>query len=128
MAAQTGRSVAFRWNAGQVLGVREKALSINGEVINISSDEDNGWQTLLADPGEKSVTIGLSGVTKDRTLKNDFFNNNTIRPVTYTYSDGSVISGNFKLASYNEGTPYNDAVSFDADLQSTGVVTWTPGA
>jgi TP901-1 family phage major tail protein len=128
MPANTGRSVAFAWDNAPVLGLREKGLSLNGEAIDITSDEDSGWRTTLAAAGQNEVNVSLSGVTKDRRLRDAWFSGNRTKVASLTYPDGSVISAQFYLASYSEGTPYNDAVSFDAEIQSTGVVTYTPGA
>lgn len=128
MAASTGRGIAMTWNAAALLGVRQKAITINGESINISSDEDSGWQVLLAESGEQSVNIAISGVTKSKVLKTDWFAGTRTRAVVLTYWDGSSISGNFRLADYKETGNYKEAVTFEATLQSTGVVTFTPGA
>lgn len=128
MAAAAGRSVAFVWNGAAVLGVREKGVSLNGEEINVTSDEDSGWQTLLTISGEKNLEISLSGVTKDRRLKDDWFAGTRTRTATLTYTDGTVISASFFLASFKEGNPYKDAQTFDAMLKSTGTVTYTPGS
>lgn len=128
MAASTGRGIAMTWNALALLGVRQKAITINGESINISSDEDSGWQTLLAESGEQSVNLAISGVTKSKVLKTDWFAGTRTRAVILTYWDGSSISGNFRLADYKETGNYKEAVTFEATLQSTGTVTFTPGA
>lgn len=130
MTAEYGRKVAFTWNGSAVLGVREKSLSLNGEPVNITSDEDDGIQKLLNEDAEFSVQIELSGVTKD-----DIFRTAKMaggaelqKTATLTYSDGAVLSGTFHLGAYSEGQPYNEAVTFSATLMSTGAVTYTPAA
>lgn len=129
MVAYAGRSVGFLWNGAAVLGVREKGVNVDGAEIDVTSDEDAGWQTILSSPAaQNSVTISLSGVTKDNRLKNDWFAGNRVRSASLTYPDGSVMTGTFFLASYKEGTPYNDAITFDAELKSTGAITWTPAS
>jgi predicted secreted protein len=127
MAASAGRSVTFTWNSSPVLGVREKGFTANGEPIDITSDDDNGWHTILDVTGEKSVNISLSGVTKDLILRTAWAAEELIAPVTLTYPDGSSITGDFFMASYKEGIPYKDAVTFDVELQSTGPVTFDNG-
>lgn len=126
MAANAGRSIAFTWNSAAVLGIREKGVNIDGAEIDVTSDEDSGWQTLLSSPAQNAVTISLSGVSKDKVLKNDWFAGTRTRTATLTYPDGSVMSGSFYMASFKEGNPYNDATTFDVELKSTGTVTWTP--
>jgi predicted secreted protein len=126
MTGIAGRSVAFTWNSAAVLGIREKGVNLDGAEIDVTSDENSGWQTLLAAAGQNAVTVSLSGVTKDKRLKNDWFALTRTRPAVLTYPDGSVLSGTFYLASFKESNPYNDAQTFDAELKSTGTVTWTP--
>ena len=38
------------------------------------------------------------------------------------------MQGTFYLASYSETGTYNEATVFEAELQSSGVVTYTPAA
>lgn len=127
MAAYTGRSVAFTWNAAAILGVREKGVALNGEPIDITSDESVGWRTLLDVSAQDEVTVSLSGVTKDRTLKVDWHAKTRTRQVVLTYPNGDTLSGQFYLSSYKEGTPYNEAITFEAELVSTGPVTYVAG-
>ncbi|MFN7177114.1 MAG: phage tail tube protein [Thermaurantiacus sp.] len=129
MAGRIGRKVDFRWGGSLVPGVREKSAACNGAPINVSSDESDGWQYLLAEAGENSVTISISGVTKSDALKQAWFSGNRTEAVTMGYPDGGELEGQFFMASYTEGEPYNEASTFQAELQSTdGAVSYTPGA
>jgi len=128
MAAEYGRQVAFTWDGSAVLGVREKSLSINGEPVNVTSDEDAGVQQLLSLDAELGVQIELSGVTKDAILRTAKLagGSSLQKTAVLTYNDGGVLSGTFQLGNYSEGQPYNEAVTFTATLMSTGAVTYTP--
>lgn len=126
MAAFLGRDIEFEWGAAPILGIREKGIAIAGEPINISSDEDNGWRALLAEAGENQVDITISGVTKDAVLKTAWFNGSRQAAVTITYPNGDELSGTFHLASFTDTGPYNDATTFEATLNSTGAVVFTP--
>lgn len=121
-----GRDLELTWNAAAIGGVREKGITINGEPIDVTSDDDDGWRNLLTIPGQKQVDISLSGVTKSHALKADWFGDNRTRAVVITYPDGDTLSGNFYLSEYSETGSYNDAVTFEATLMSDGVVTYTP--
>lgn len=125
MAAEYGRAVDFTWGGSSILGVREKSLTVNGEPVNITSDEDSGVRQLLTEDAEFSVDIELSGVTKDTVLRADKFAGNLTQTATLTYTNGDSISGTFQLAAYSEGQPYNEAVTFTATLMSSGTVTYT---
>jgi len=128
MPSYIGRQVALLWNSAAILGVREKGVNLNGEAIDVTSDENSGWQTLLTAAGQNSVEIALSGVSKDRTLRNEWHAGTRTRTASLTYPDGSILSGTFYLESFKEGNPYKDAGTFDATLKSSGAVTWTPGS
>lgn len=126
MPAAVGRQITFTWNALTIAGVREKGVSLNGEPIDISADDSAGWRELMTLAGQNEVNISLSGVTKDQTLMKDWFAGTRTRTAVLTYPDGRVISGTFFLATFSDTGPYNDAVTFEAEIQSSGVVTYTP--
>jgi len=125
MAAIYGRKVTLQWGSTTIPGVREKGLTINGEAVNVTSDDDSGIQVLLSEDAEQSHEISLSGVSKSFALREAKAAGLIQEMVTLTYPDGYVITGTFNLGSYTEGIPYNEAVTFDATLSSTGPVTHT---
>jgi predicted secreted protein len=126
MAAIAGRAIEFEWNNAAVLGVREKGIALNGEPINVTSDEDSGRRKLLEVSAEDMVDITLSGVTKDTRLKTDWFAGTRTRTVTITWPNGDVLTGTFFLATLSMTGPYNDAETFEATLNSAGDFTFTP--
>ncbi len=130
MAGRIGRQVDFFFGGDspgdQILGVREKGLELNGEPIDVTSDEDSGVRTLLTNvSAQDEVGLSISGVTKDTRLKEAWFNNERTQPITIVYPDGSTVTGEFFLSSYSEGEPYNDASTFDATLMSSGTIVYT---
>ena len=121
-----GRAVTFTWNGATVKGVREKGITMNGEAINVTSDEDSGWRTLLDVSAEDSIDISLSGVTKDDVLANAYLTGNRTGVAVLTYPSGRVIEVDAFLANYAETGPYNNAVTFTATINSTGLPRYTP--
>jgi predicted secreted protein len=132
MAAQVGRAVKFYWGdespQPEIPGVREKGIELSGEAIDITSDDSDGWRELLTVAAQNEVNISLSGVTKDATLLSDWMAGTRTQTATIEYTNGATITGTFYLATYTETGVYNDAVTFEAELQSSGVVTYTPGS
>ncbi len=114
------------WGGSAIPGVREKGITINGEAIDISSDDDDGWRKLLDVPGERSVDISISGVLISDAVKAALFNGSRTQAVVLTYPSGAVITGDFYLGTLSETEPYKGEATFDATLQSTGEVTFTP--
>jgi predicted secreted protein len=127
MAARVGRKIKFRWNGQEIPGLREKGITLNGEAVDVSADDSNGWRELLADPAENQVDISLSGVTKNHALKADWFAGTRTRTAEIEYDDGTILSGTFYLSTYSDTGVYNDAGTFEATVMSTGVVSYSPG-
>lgn len=118
-----GRLVQFTWNDDYVGAAREKGLTINNNPVDVTVDEDSGWRTLLEEPGEVQVDIALSGVDRDGSFRNAALNGPRQGTGKLTYPNGYEIEGTFNIASYTDGIPYNNAVTFSATLQSSGEVT-----
>ena len=130
MAARLGRQVTFLFGdvspATEILGVREKGITLNGEPIDITSDEDFGVRQLIDHTSaQDEVELSLSGVTKDTRLRNAWFNNLRTHNISLTYPNGDMISGRFFISNYQETEPYNDATTFQATLMSNGTITLT---
>lgn len=132
MVGRVGRQVNFFFGGDspldEILGVREKTIDLNGEAIDVTSDEDNGVRLLLDNlSAQDEVNVGISGVTKDLRLKRAWFTNQRTQICRFEYPDGSFMTGTFFLTSYKETEPYKDASTFEASLASSGAVTFTPG-
>jgi predicted secreted protein len=137
MAAAASRDLIIKKNSIRWLGITSKGVSISKEAIDITSDEDDGFRTLLAEVGSKTLDISFSGVTKDtviRTLINtngsQLYTDITVEfPPVGAQTSGDTISGSFFLNSLSEtGGDSNGTISFDGALQSSGAWTYTAGA
>jgi predicted secreted protein len=137
MAAAASRDLIIKKNSIRWLGITSKGVSISKEAIDITSDEDDGFRTLLAEVGSKTLDISFSGVTKDtviRTLINtngsQLYTDITVEfPPVGAQTSGDTISGSFFLNSLSEtGGDSNGTISFDGALQSSGAWVYTAGA
>jgi len=129
MAAAKGRSLLIKKGSTVLAGMRTKGVAINGEPIDITSDDDSGYRTLLSDVGTLSVDLSIEGITKDDTLKALILAGGTslmLTDITVVYPDGKSLVGNFFLNSLEETGAYNEAVTFSGSLQSSGA--WTYGS
>jgi predicted secreted protein len=129
MTALAGRLIVVSRGGTPVAGVRVKGLAVAGSSINITTDDDAGWQALLSVVGELAVTITVSGIKLDDTLLNASLTpTGRTAAMTFEYGDSSPprqVSGDFFLANYNEGAEYQGAGTFDAEFQSNGAVSGT---
>ena len=129
MSANSGRKLLIKRGVTVIAGVRTKAVNINREPVDITNDDDDGWRGLLTEPGEKQIDLTVGGVTKDDTLRAVAFTDPPIfEDMSLEYPDGSIISGDFFISGYNESGDYNDAITFEATFQSSGIIDYTPAS
>lgn len=128
MAASSGRELLVKKNNVVIAGVRTKTVTINGEPIDVTTDDDSGYRTLLGDPATRSIDLSVEGITKDAVLRAIVAGGGSqmLTDITIEYPNGDEISGNFYLVSIEESGEYQDAVTFSASLQSSGAYTYTP--
>lgn len=126
MAASIGRELLIKRGSVVIAGVRSKSASINGEAVDITSDDDSGFRTLLSTVGTKSMDLSVEGVTKDATLRAAMLSGSSLllTDVNLEYPNGDTVSGDFFLTSLEESAPYNEATTFTASLQSSGEFTY----
>jgi len=125
MAAANGRELKILKNNVAIAGVRTKTVAIAGEPIDITSDDDLGYRTMLAEAGTYSIDLTVEGVTKDAELRSVILTGGSLllTDISIEYPDGSTIDGDFFLASVEDSGEYADALTFSASLQSSGA--WT---
>jgi TP901-1 family phage major tail protein len=129
MAAELGRELILNKNAAPVAGLRTKGLSFNSEPVDVTTDDDNGYRTLLAEAGQVSLDISFDGIEKDAVLRDLYLAGGTTQQYTdfdLAWPDGSTLTGNFNITAYEETGTYNDAITFTCSLQSSGTWTYTP--
>lgn len=128
MAAAKGRELLVKKGSTVLAGIRTKGVSMNGEPIDITTDDDVGYRTLLNDAGTYSIDLSIEGITKNDTLRALIAAGGSLMltDITIDYPDGKTLSGDFFLNSLEETGTYNEAVTFSGSLQSSG--TWTYGS
>ena len=127
MAANVGRNLLLKTGSTVIAGVRTKGIVVAGEVIDVTSDDDGGYRTSLAEAGQKSLDISVDGITKDAELRAAMLAGMTLTMtgLSIEYPNGDTITGDFLLVSVEESGSYNDAVTFTASIQSSGAWTYT---
>ncbi len=130
MAGFNGRSFTFDWDSTTLVGVQTRGATMNNSMVDVTTDDDAGWQTLLATPGLKSLEISISGITSDEILLAEFFNASP----TGESLEGSLPSslatpgnftGTFSLSSFELTGEHDGAYEFSATFMSNGAVTYT---
>lgn len=130
MAGFNGRSLTIDWDSTTLVGVRTRGMTNNNEMVDVTTDDDSGWRTLLATPGVKSVEVSVGGVSSDEVLLAEFYNASTTGETLQIDLPSSLatpgnVSGTFHLASFEMNGEHDGAVEFSATFQSSGAVTYT---
>jgi len=127
MAATAGRKLRIKKGGTAIAGARTDNLTINNEPIDITDKSDAGWSTMLADAGVRSIEADVEGILEDSTLLALAVGAvaNLLAAWTIEVEGIGTFAGNFYLSSLELGGEQEDAVTFTANIQSSGVITFT---
>lgn len=122
MPEALGRTLSISLGGTVVAGVQTKSVSFNAEGVDITTDDDNGFRTFLATCGEQMVDISFDGVEKDSVLRDLWASGglSQLHDIIMTWDDGSTLTGEFLLPTYEETGTYKDKITFSGSLQSSG--------
>src|SRR5688572_22017609 len=121
-----GRKITLTWKGETILGVRERSLQLQGEPVDVTSDDDDGWRRLADENGaaQDNVDFNCGGVVKSSRFREDWFSRDRTGELVILYPTGHEVRGTAVMVGYNETGPYNDAVTFEATFQFSGPVTY----
>lgn len=124
----TGRKAILSVGGVGDIPIRTKGLSVNNEMVDVTSDTSSGWTTLLAEPGNRSIELTFAGVVENLDLLMSVMTNTSqIYAITLTYPDGSTVTGDFGFGSFSQTGETAVEYTFEATMSSSGVVTFTAG-
>jgi TP901-1 family phage major tail protein len=127
--SQSGRALTIDWDSVALVGVRTKGFTITNDHVDVTTDDDLGWRTLLATPGLRSVEVTVGGITKNQVLIAEMLKSNiTGEPLTVNLpTTTGTLAGTFFCSSYGDSGEHDGAVEFEATFMSSGAVVYTPG-
>lgn len=130
MAGFNGRSLTFDWDSTTLVGVRSRGVTMSNDMVDVTTDDDSGWRTLLATPGLKSLEIQLDFITSDEVLIAEFFNSSTTGETLQADLPSSLaspgnLSGTYHLSNLEYSGDHDGAVEMSATFMSSGAVTYT---
>ena len=140
MAAGKGSSFLLKENStgtpATVGGLRSTSMTINGEVVDITTKDSNAFITsgndkardLLQGGGVRSMSISASGVFTDSSTENlvrGFAFDGAIQNYDLIFSDGSKIAGAFLITSYERAGEFNGEETYSLTLESSNTITYT---
>jgi TP901-1 family phage major tail protein len=130
MAGHNGREVVIDWDTVQLVGVRTRTFSITNDYVDVTTDDDSGWRTLLADPGLRSVETTVGGICSDQVLIAEIMKANITGEaldIELPTATGAKLTGTFLVSSFEGSAEHDGAYEFSATFMSTGDVTYTAG-
>lgn len=136
MAGAIGRTLLLKKGATKLAGLRTKSWSFNGEAIDKTNDDDEGFRSLLTDVGTKSLDISFDGVAEDELIQDIVLGGGALMLTDITLEwplrsgdlTAASISGDFFLSSFEQSGTYNDAITFSGSLQSSEAWIYTAAA
>jgi len=129
MAGANGRALTIDYDTTTLVGVRTKGYTITNDYVDVTTDDDDGWRTLLADPGLRSMEVTVGGVSSDQVLIAEI-TKASITGETLTVqlpTTTGTLAGLFFISSFEQTGEHDGAVEFSASFMSSGVITYTAG-
>jgi predicted secreted protein len=124
----TGRKATLTIGGVGSIAIMSKGLTVNNEMVDVTNDTSGGWATALAEPGQKSCELSISGVVENLSLLMSIMTNvSQIYACVLTYPDTSTVTGDFSFGSYSDTGETADKYTFEVSLASSGVVTFVAG-
>lgn len=134
--AEKGRAFLLKTTDGvtpvtyvTIAGARTTGLSINGEVVDITNKDSNGFQELLAGAGTTKFAITGAGVFKNTAMELLLRNRaiaKSIDPYKLFFEDGEVMALNAQCSKVDYSGEHNKEVTYSISLESSGEPTFTP--
>ncbi|MCP3946320.1 phage tail tube protein [Herbaspirillum sp.] len=133
MAGFNGRDLTFDWSSTTLVGVVTRGLTVTNDFVDVTTDDDIGWRTLLATPGVRSVEVTVGGVTSDEVLLAEIMaasvTSDTLKAdLPSSLATPGNLSGSYVVSSYETSGETDGKVEFSATFMSTGAVTYTASA
>jgi TP901-1 family phage major tail protein len=108
-----------------VAGLRTTQLSVNGEMVAITSKDSGGWRELLSGAGVRSVSVSGAGVFTGSAAEVRIKGNalsGAIDDYRLTFESGETMTGRFLVTRLDYAGDYNGERSYTVSLESSGAV------
>lgn len=128
----SGRAMYLLLDGTRIAAVKTKGGTFIREPVDTTTDDDEGYRELLAEPGRRAVDLNVSGVLVSANLESFMteWEGNVNADITLVMPDGRTVTADegFFLGNFEVTGEENGAVTFTASLQSSGPVTITPAS
>ena len=133
MAAEKGSAFLLKVGNGAtpvvyatVAGLRTTQMSVNGEMVAITSKDSGGWRDLLSGAGVRSVSVSGAGVFTGSAAETRIRASalaGAIDDYRLSFESGETMTGRFLVTRLDYAGDYNGERSYTLALESSGAVT-----
>ena len=105
-----------------VAGLRTTQMSVNGEMVAITSKDSGGWRELLSGAGVRSVSVSGAGIFTGSAAETRIKGNalaGTIDDYRLSFESGETLSGRFLVTKLDYAGDYNGERSYTLSLESS---------
>ena len=108
-----------------VAGLRTTQLSVNGEMVAITSKDSGGWRELLSAAGVRSVSVSGAGIftgsAAEARIKGNALSG-LLDDYRLSFESGETMTGRFLVTRLDYAGEYNGERSYTLSLESSGPV------
>lgn len=131
MAAQKGKLVLLKADMGggspqafvTIAGLRTNSWTVDGEDVDVTTKDDDGWQQRLSGAGVRSIAIQATGIFQDTAVEEtvrQWAFDQTINWFQLTFENGDRLECRFQIASYERTGDHDGAETYALTLRSHG--------
>lgn len=124
-----GRKIVIKDSDGDAIaGVNSKTFSVEREGINVTSDDEEGFQTMLGEPGTVAFNMSVEGFIKtadggNTDLVESALDTDTLlEEYTIEFPWGKQARGDFFLGNFEITGEVAEGITFSAELNSSGII------
>ena len=108
-----------------VAGLRTTQMSVNGEIVNVTTKDSGGWRELLSGAGVRSVSVSAAGIFTGSAAETRLRGHalaGTIDDYELSFESGERMQGKFLVTRLEYAGDYNGERTYTISLESSGVV------
>ena len=131
MPAQKGKLVLLKADiAGgsptvytTIAGLRTNTWTVNGEDVDVTTKDDDGWQQRLSGAGVRSLSISATGLFQDSVVEETvraWAFDQSINSFQLTFENGDRLYSQFQISNYERSGDHDGAETYTLTLNSHG--------
>lgn len=110
-----------------IAGLRSNTWTFNGEEVDVTTKDDDGFQKRLSGAGVRSITISVSGVFQDSVVEETlrgFAFDQTLQFYQITFENGDRLELQAQISNYERTGDFDGAENYSFSLNSHSTPTY----